>query len=61
LQFVPLQLQMLAVHVHDPDVLHVMLHTSPLHEQVLEPVHVRSQPPFGFWQLASQLSDPLHV
>jgi hypothetical protein len=61
LQFAPVHEQMLAPQVHVPDVSHVMLHTSPLHEHVLESVQVSAQPPLGFWQLASQSSVPLHV
>ena len=50
-----------AVHEHVPEVWHVMLHTSPLHEQLLESVHVSTQGEFGFWQLAWHESDPLHA
>jgi hypothetical protein len=57
LQFVPEQLQMLAPHVHEPDVWQVMS----LQEHVLDPVHVRLHALFGFWQLAWQFCEPLHV
>jgi hypothetical protein len=61
LQLVPEQLQMLAPHVHEPEVWQVMSQVSPLQEHVLDPVHVRLHALFGFWQLAWQLSEPLQV
>jgi len=47
-QFAPVHAQMLAPQVQCSDVWQVILHTSPLHEHVLESVQVRLQPPLGF-------------
>ena len=60
-QFDPVHEQMLAPHMHEPVDSHVIWHTSPLHEHVLESVQVRLQPPLGLLQLASQSSVPLQV
>ena len=61
MQLSPEHAQIPALHVQLPDVWHDSWQESPLHEQVLEPVHVRLHGSFGLLQLASQLSEPLHV
>jgi hypothetical protein len=60
LQLLPEQEQIEALHVHVPDVWHVMLQVFPSQEQVLESVHVSEQPPVVDWHCATQLSEPLH-
>jgi hypothetical protein len=60
LQLFPEHEQIEALHVHVPDVWHVMLHVFPSHEQVLESVHVSEHPPVADWHWATQLSEPEH-
>jgi hypothetical protein len=61
LQFAPWQLHTDALHVHDPDVWQTRLHVLTSQVQVLESVQVRVHCPVVDWQLATHVSEPLHV